>query len=153
MNTKVLITLMGFVNIVIASNVYSLEPVVNNDWQRVNSGTSDKIALLKRTRDMSEANSFNELNVVGLDKVKWARQPRISITQAELEGQNRKLLLNVEANNQGIITNVTVKESSGLRDLDKKAIAAVKSSKIKPYQLNGEYYSFDLILPLEFYLE
>ena len=144
---------MGFVNIVLASNVYSLEPVVNNDWQRINSGTSDKIVLLKRTRDMSEVNSFNELNVVGLDKVKWARQPHISITQADLEGQNRKLLLNVEANNQGIITNVTVKESSGLRDLDKKAIAAVKSSKIKPYQLNGEYYSFDLILPFEFYIE
>lgn len=153
MNTKVLITLMGFVNIVLASNVYSLEPVVNNGWQRINSGASDKIMLLKRTRDRSEVNSFNELNVVGLDKVKWARQPRISITQAELEGQNRKLLLNVEANNQGIITNVIVKESSGLRELDKKAISAVKSSKIKPYQLNGEYYSFDLILPFEFYIE
>lgn len=153
MNTKVLITLMGFVNIVFASNVYSLEPVVNNGWQRINRGASDEVLLVESTNDGSEVNSLSEFNVESLDKVKWERKPRIAITRADLEGQYRKLLLNVKANNQGIIKSVTVILSSGLIELDKKAISAVKGAKIKPYQLNGQYYSFDVILPFEFYIE
>lgn len=153
MNTKVLITLMGFVNIVLAGNVYSLEPAVDNSWQRINSEATDNIVLVKRTREGSEFNSSSEFNVESLDKVMWARKPRIAITQADLQGQNRKLLLNVKANNHGIITSVTVIQSSGLIELDNKAISAVKSAKIKSYQLNGQYYSFDVILPFEFYID
>ncbi|RSO39152.1 TonB family protein [Acinetobacter lactucae] len=153
MNTKVLITIIGFVSMVIASNVYSLEPVVGKGEKRKNHESPDEVLLVESTKDGSEVNSLSEFNVESLDKVKWERKPRIAITRADLEGQYRKLLLNVKANNQGIIKSVTVILSSGLIELDKKAISAVKSAKIKPYQLNGQYYSFDVILPFEFYIE
>lgn len=153
MNTKVLITIIGFVSTVIASNVYSLEPVVGKGEKRKNHESPNEVLLVESTNDGSEVNSLSEFNVESLDKVKWERKPRIAITRADLEGQYRKLLLNVKANNQGIITSVTVILSSGLIELDKKAISAVKNAKIKPYQLNGQYYSFDVILPFEFYIE
>ncbi|NUF23614.1 TonB family protein [Acinetobacter oleivorans] len=153
MNTKVLITIIGFVSMVIASNVYSLEPVVGKGEKRKNHESPNEVLLVESTNDGSEVNSLSDFNVESLDKVKWERKPRIAITRADLEGQYRKLLLNVKANNQGIITSVTVILSSGLIELDKKAISAVKNAKIKPYQLNGQYYSFDVILPFEFYIE
>lgn len=146
MNTKFVITIIGCVGMVLASNVYSFEPIFDNGEQRKNHGSHDEVLLV-------ESHSLNESNVVGIDKVKWERMPRIHISQADLEGKNRRLSLSVVANKQGIITDVNVKQSSGLLKLDEQAISAVKGAKIKPYQLNGKYYSFDVILPFEFYIE
>ncbi|AZC00611.1 hypothetical protein DKE52_010470 [Acinetobacter pittii] len=55
---------------------------------------------------------------------------------AELAGRNRLVLLEVKADEWGVITEVVLTRSSGLAELDEKSINAVKLAKLKPYKIN-----------------
>ncbi len=46
------------------------------------------------------------------------------------------MLLEVKADEWGVITEVVLTRSSGLAELDEKSINAVKLAKLKPYKIN-----------------
>ncbi|WP_087090825.1 energy transducer TonB [Acinetobacter pittii] len=86
-------------------------------------------------------------------KVYWLKAPSLTISGAELAGRNRLVLLDVKADEWGVITEVVLTRSSGLEELDEKSMNAVKLAKLKPYKVNGKYVRFDVTLPLLFTLE
>ncbi|RZG82851.1 energy transducer TonB [Acinetobacter pittii] len=86
-------------------------------------------------------------------KVYWLKAPSLTISGAELAGRNRLVLLEVKADEWGVITEVVLTRSSGLAELDEKSINAVKLAKLKPYKINGKHVRFDVTLPLLFTLE
>ncbi|WP_375038457.1 energy transducer TonB [Acinetobacter sp. RW6] len=86
-------------------------------------------------------------------KVYWLKAPSLTISGAELAGRNRHVLLDVKADEWGVITEVILTRSSGLAELDEKSINAVKLAKLKPYKINGKHVRFDVTLPLLFTLE
>ncbi|WP_144730345.1 energy transducer TonB [Acinetobacter oleivorans] len=86
-------------------------------------------------------------------KVYWLKAPSLTISGAELVGRNRLVLLDVKADEWGVITEVVLTRSSGLAELDEKAINAVKLAKLKPYKINGKHVRFDVTLPLLFTLD
>lgn len=86
-------------------------------------------------------------------KVYWLKAPSLTISGAELAGRNRLVLLDVKANEWGVITEVVLTRSSGLAELDEKSMNAVKLAKLKPYKINGKHVRFDVTLPLQFTLE
>lgn len=86
-------------------------------------------------------------------KVYWLKAPSLTISGAELAGRNRLVLLDVKADEWGVITEVVLTRSSGLAELDEKSMNAVKLAKLKPYKINGKHVRFDVSLPLLFTLE
>ncbi|WP_353172090.1 TonB family protein [Acinetobacter rudis] len=70
----------------------------------------------------------------------WVKQPRIQLNNNELQGYDRTVLVGFYANESGFITSTKILESSGLDEIDKKVIMAVKMAKVKPYQINGVFY-------------
>ncbi len=86
-------------------------------------------------------------------KVYWLKAPSLTISGAELAGRNRLVLLDVKADEWGVITEVVLTRSSGLAELDEKSMNAVKLAKLKPYKINGKHVRFDVTLPLLFTLE
>jgi len=86
-------------------------------------------------------------------KVYWLKAPSLTISGAELAGRNRLVLLDVKADEWGVITEVVLTQSSGLAELDEKSMNAVKLAKLKPYKINGKHVRFDVTLPLLFTLE
>lgn len=86
-------------------------------------------------------------------KVYWFKAPSLTISGAELAGRNRLVVLDVKADERGVITEVVLNRSSGLVDLDQKSINAVKLARLKPYKINGEHVRFDVTLPLLLTLE
>lgn len=86
-------------------------------------------------------------------KVYWLKAPSLTISEAELAGRNRLVLLEVNADEWGLITEVVLTRSSGLAELDEKSINAVKLAKLKPYKINGKHVRFDVTIPLLFTLE
>ncbi|UGQ24623.1 energy transducer TonB [Acinetobacter calcoaceticus] len=86
-------------------------------------------------------------------KVYWLKAPSLTISGADLAGRNRLVVLDVKADERGVITEVVLNRSSGLAELDQKSIAAVKLARLKPYKINGKHVRFDVTLPLLFTLE
>ncbi|WP_340600889.1 energy transducer TonB [Acinetobacter sp. HZNU-JH01] len=77
---------------------------------------------------------------IGGSGVQWSRSPRISFTPKELDNQARTIMVMIEADEKGRVTNVRVTRSSGIPALDEKVVRAVKSAKFKPYMENGVAY-------------
>lgn len=69
-------------------------------------------------------------------RIEWVRFPQIKFTDRELMGQNRVAVIRVRANEAGKVTDAEVKESTGIKSLDQKIIAAVLKGKTKPYIKN-----------------
>ena len=153
MNIKKFSIIFGFFGAFLAGNVYCLEPVVGNGESSKSLESTDESSWLERNHSGNEAHPLAKLRSADIQVVRWEKKPNVIFTQAELEGKNRTLLLNVEADKEGIITKVNVKQSTGLPKLDEKAIAAVKIAKLKPYEFNGIYYSFKVTLPFQFFLD
>lgn len=153
MNIKFFSIIFGFLGAFLAGNAYCLEPVVGNDESSKSLDSTDESSWLERNHNGNEAHPLVKLRSADIQVVWWEKKPNLNFTQAELEGKNRTLLLNVEADKAGIITKVNVKQSTGLPKLDEKAIAAVKAAKLKPHEFNGNYYSFKATLPFQFFLD
>lgn len=81
-------------------------------------------------------------------KIQWLKKPFLDFTNEDLEGQNRNAIAMFVANEQGIITQVELKNSTGLLALDQKIIRALKTARIQPYKKNDENVSIFIQLPL-----
>lgn len=95
-----------------------------------------------------EARNFRELRY---QKVKWIQPPSISISNDELQGYDRNVVIAAETNISGKITAVKLLQSSGIKSLDLKLITAVENARFSPYQENGVFYPVRFVQP--FHLE
>lgn len=95
-----------------------------------------------------EAGNFRELRY---QKVKWIQPPSISISNDELQGYDRNVVIAAETNISGKITAVKLLQSSGIKSLDLKLITAVENARFSPYQENGVFYPVRFVQP--FHLE
>lgn len=77
---------------------------------------------------------------IGGSGVQWSRSPKLSVTAKDLDNQLRSVMVMIEADEKGKITNARVTRSSGLPSLDEKVLRAVRSAKFKPYMENGVAY-------------
>ncbi|ENX44582.1 MULTISPECIES: energy transducer TonB family protein [unclassified Acinetobacter] len=77
---------------------------------------------------------------IGGSGVQWSRSPKLSVTAKDLDNQTRSVMVLIEADEKGRITNARVTRSSGIPNLDEKVLRAVRSAKFKPYMENGVAY-------------
>lgn len=95
-----------------------------------------------------EAGNFRELQY---QKVKWIQPPSIRISNDELQGYDRNVVIAAETNISGKITAIKLMQSSGINSIDLKLITAVENARFSPYQENGVFYPVRFVQP--FHLE
>lgn len=84
-------------------------------------------------------------------KVKWIQPPSIRISNNDLQGYDRNVVIAAETNIGGKITAVKLLQSSGIKSLDLKLITGVENARFSPYQENGVFYPVRFVQP--FHLE
>ncbi|MDS7931123.1 TonB family protein [Acinetobacter sp. V102_4] len=84
-------------------------------------------------------------------KIKWIQPPSIMISNNDLQGYDRNVVIAAETNIGGNITAVKLLQSSGIKSLDLKLIIAVENARFSPYQENGVFYPVRFVQP--FHLE
>ena len=63
--------------------------------------------------------------------------------------ETRNVVVRIEANEKGVITDAQITRSSGVPALDQKILRAVRSAKFKPYKENGVAYPIRAEQPFE----
>ena len=118
------------------------------DQQQREQAERDRLANEQREnqRRQQELNTPKKLNI---GQISWSRSPKPVYTNKDLQGSNRIIVVSIEADAKGSITNVRVIKSSGLSALDEKIVRAVKGAKFKPYKENGIAYPFKADQPFE----
>lgn len=101
----------------------------------------------------ADIQSTQTASTIKTNEVQWIKKPSLDFTNEDLEGKNRYATVFLSANEQGIIHQVNIVNSTGLEQLDRKIIQAVKLAKVQPYTENGEIHSFTAVLPLTLYLD
>jgi Gram-negative bacterial tonB protein. len=91
-----------------------------------------------------EAGNFRELQY---QKVKWIQPPSIRISNDELQGYDRNVVIAAETNISGKITAIKLMQSSGINSIDLKLITAVENARFSPYQENGVFYPVRFVQP------
>ena len=86
------------------------------------------------------ANTSPKSVSVGGSGVQWSRSPKPVYSNQDLQGENRRVVVLIEANEKGSIVNARITRSSGVPALDEKILRAVKGAKFKPYKENGVAY-------------
>ena len=86
---------------------------------------------------------------IGGSGVQWSRSPKPSYTNRDLQGETRSVVVRIEANEKGVITDAQITRSSGIPTLDQKILRAVRSAKFKPYKENGVAYPIRAEQPFE----
>lgn len=72
----------------------------------------------------------------------WKQIPKINISDQELQGYDREVVVGFLANEKGKVVDTTIIKSSGVESLDKKSLKAMKNASFYPYQENGFYVGF-----------
>ncbi|WP_445116443.1 TonB family protein [Acinetobacter sp. WZC-1] len=70
-------------------------------------------------------------------RIQWIKYPHLQYKIEELAGQDRSAIIRIQADKTGHVVGTTVQESTGVKALDQKLIAAVSQAKIKPHLQNG----------------
>lgn len=106
-------------------------------------------AQAERDRLAREQAARNTPRTLSQGQISWVRSPKPSYTNKDLQGSDRVIVVAVEADTSGRITNVRVTKSSGISALDQKIVRSVKSAKFRPYKENGVAYPFKAEQPFE----
>ena len=86
---------------------------------------------------------------IGGSGVQWSRSPKPTYSNRDLQGETRSVVVRIEANEKGVITDAQITRSSGIPTLDQKILRAVRSAKFKPYKENGVAYPIRAEQPFE----
>lgn len=86
---------------------------------------------------------------IGGSGVQWSRSPKPTYSNRDLQGETRNVVVRIEANEKGVITDAQITRSSGIPALDQKILRAVRSAKFKPYKENGVAYPIRAEQPFE----
>ncbi|MFV5376511.1 TonB family protein [Acinetobacter calcoaceticus] len=88
------------------------------------------------------ASDPNNLIEVMPPNLHWKQTPKINISDQELQGYDREVIVGFLANEKGKVVDTTIIKSSGIESLDKKSLKAMKNASFYPYQENGFYVGF-----------
>ena len=77
-----------------------------------------------------------------LTSVQWAKPPKPSYTNDDLQGSERTVTIKMYVSEDGSIKQTKIVKSTGIEALDLKVHSAVISAKFKPYTENGVRYPF-----------
>ena len=86
---------------------------------------------------------------IGGSGVQWSRSPKPVYSNQDLQGENRQVVVQIEANEKGVIVSARITRSSGVPALDEKILRAVKGAKFKPYKENGVAYPIRAVQPFD----
>ena len=86
---------------------------------------------------------------IGGSGVQWSRSPKPQYSNKDLQGETRRVVVHIEADEKGNIKVARVTQSSGVPALDEKIRRAVMSAKFKPYKENGQAYPISASQPFE----
>lgn len=136
--------------------VVKVEPQVDVKPLTSNTTVTEKMAEKPKPQPAAQPQVNREpspKNVsIGGSGVQWSRSPRPSYTNRDLQGETRSIVVMIEADESGKITNARITRSSGIPALDEKILRSVRSARFKPYKENGVAYPiraeqpFDLTL-------
>lgn len=88
-------------------------------------------------------------------RIQWTTFPQPQYNNNDLKGQNRAAILRIYADETGKITQASVQESTGLKNLDEILIQAVRKAHVQPYKVEDTtlpiigYQTFSLNLEQE----
>ncbi len=74
-------------------------------------------------------------------RIQWIEFPKIQFKDADLSSQDRYAIVRIKADESGKVIDASVKESTGIAQLDQMLLKAVYSAKTKPFQKNGNELS------------
>lgn len=117
------------------------------DQQMREQQARDQQAREEAERRAQEAR--NKPRTLSQGQISWVRSPRPSYSNADLKDSDRTIVVEIDADASGHVTNVKVIRSSGLDSLDQKIVRAVRGAKFKPYKENGVAYPFKAQQPFE----
>ena len=80
---------------------------------------------------------------------KWLVQPQLAYSNNDLQGQNRRLTLELTRDQKGFIQSIKILQSTGLKHLDEKIIGQVKEARLDPKH-NPEKSTLPLSLGSQF---
>lgn len=103
----------------------------------------------RREQERREQQARNTPKSLSIGQISWSRSPKPSYTNKDLQGADRTIVVSIEADTNGNITNARIVRSSGVDALDQKILRSVRSSKFKPYKENGVAYAFKAEQPFE----
>lgn len=106
-------------------------------------------AQAERDRLAREQAARNTPRTLSQGQISWVRSPKPSYTNKDLQGSDRVIVVAIEADTSGRVTNVRVTKSSGVPALDQKIVRSVQNAKFKPYKENGVAYPFKAEQPFE----
>lgn len=98
----------------------------------------DQAAKEQAARDQAAKEQANrdreaqEPRKLSAGEISWKKAPSFDFDDELLRNQSRSLLVRIEINPAGKITNVTVLKSSGLPSLDREVRSAVRSARMNP---------------------
>lgn len=104
---------------------------------------------VERDRLAREQAAKNTPRTLSQGQISWARSPKSSYTNKDLQGSDRNIVVSIEADASGRVINVQVIKSSGISTLDQKIIRSVQNAKFRPYKENGVAYPFKAEQPFE----
>lgn len=84
---------------------------------------------LEQQRRQQEAQQPRKLSA---GEISWKKAPSFEFDDDLLKNQDRSLVVRIEINPTGKITNVTVLKSSGLPSLDREVRSAVRAARMNP---------------------
>ena len=80
-------------------------------------------------------------SIGGANGLQWSRKPvPPEYSNRDLQGQTRTIVVAIDVDEKGNITNVRIAQSSGITSLDDKFLRAVRRGKFKPYKEGGIAY-------------
>ena len=86
---------------------------------------------------------------IGGSGVQWSRSPKPQYTSKDLQGEERRVVVEITADQTGKVTNARIVTSSGLAALDEKILRSVRSARFKPYKENGIAYPIKAEQPFD----
>ena len=122
------------------------------DQQARDQAQREQQARDQQAREESERRAQEARNKprnLSQGQISWVRSPKPSYSNSDLKGSDRSIVVAIDADTNGQITNVRVVRSSGVDALDQKIIRAVRGAKFKPYKENGVAYPFKAEQPFE----
>lgn len=113
----------------------------------------DNQMTLKKPNEVQGLKTRTTLPIKDIEgsDLRFSKSPDFgNISNLDLSGTSRNMVITVETDELGGIIKTKIKKSSGLSGLDEKAIRAINLAKFEPYIENGEYYPIRTDIDIKF---
>jgi len=94
----------------------------------------------------------SDYSYISAQKIAYLVPPYVKYPSSAMNVSG-KTVLRVFINTDGFVDKAIIMQSSGISDLDKSALQAVKKAKFKPYVENGKVKAVFTLIPIQFISE